>query len=95
MADVAIGLVAGVVAGLIFFGGLRWTVARLADTRRPVLLAVGSFILRGLAVAGLIVAVADGSLLRVLGALAGILGVRTLLVSITRRELEGEEAQWT
>jgi F1F0 ATPase subunit 2 len=83
------------VAGLIFFGGLRWTVDRIADSRKPVLLAVGSFIVRGLAVAGLVVAVADGSLLRVLAALVGILGVRTLLVSITRRELEGEEAQWT
>lgn len=93
--DLVLGLASGAVAGLVFFGGLKWTIARLGESPRPVLLAVGSFVVRSLFVAGLVVAISNGSLTRVLAALAGMLAIRTWLVSLTRRDLEAEEAQWT
>ena len=94
-ADIVVGLVTGALAGLAFFGGLKWTVTRLGSSSHPMLLAVGSFVVRSVVIAGLIVAVANGSLTRVLAALIGILVARTVLVSLTRRQLEAEEATWT
>lgn len=94
-ADIVVGLITGALAGLAFFGGLKWTVARLGSSSHPMLLAVGSFVVRSVVIAGLIVVVANGSLTRVLAALIGILVARTVLVSLTRSQLEAEEATWT
>lgn len=86
-ADILIGSVVGVVAGLVFFGGLRWTVARLVTARRPLVLATASFLVRsGVVVVGLVILV-QGELARILGALAGMLVARTALVSFARREI--------
>ncbi len=41
---------AGVVLGLFFYGGLWYSVSHLADSRHAILLAVGSFWIRVLAV---------------------------------------------
>lgn len=95
IADIGIGLAAGLVAGAVFFAGLHWTVSRLATARRPLLLTVASFMVRGAVVAGLLVAVSDGVLARVLAGLAGILAVRTVMVALVRRHLEVEESSWT
>lgn len=91
--DVAIGLVVGVAAGALFFGGLRWTVQRLPDTRRPLLLASVSLIVRALALAGLLVIASDGRFLRIAVALVAILAVRTVMVR--RAQLEDGEMSWT
>ena len=94
--DITIGLVAGLAAGLVFFGGLRWTLDRLATVRRPVLLAVVSVVARTAMVAGALVAVAGGSITRVLAGLAGLILVRTAMVARVRRELEtAEVSRWT
>ncbi|MGD2042757.1 MAG: ATP synthase subunit I [Acidimicrobiia bacterium] len=95
IADIGIGLAVGLIAGVVFFGGLRWTLDRLATARRPLLLTVASFMLRGVAVAGLLVLVSEGVLARVLAGLAGILVVRTVMVARVRREFEAEESSWT
>ena len=78
--DIVIGLITGAVLGLFFFGGLFWTVRRLPVSRRPTLLAFSSFLVRGLVVAGGVVLVSDGSLVRILTALVGVMAVRTVLV---------------
>jgi F1F0 ATPase subunit 2 len=95
IADIGIGLAAGLVAGVIFFGGLRWTLNRLATTHHPLLLTVSSFIVRGVVVAGLLVVVSDGVLARVLAGLVGILVARTAIVALVRQDLEAEESSWT
>jgi len=95
--DLALGLVAGIAAGAVFFGGLRWTLDRLAASRRPLGLAAASFAVRSAAVAGLLVVVSGGSASRVLAGLAGLLVVRTVLVGRARRSLADagrEEAPW-
>jgi len=81
-ADIALGLTVGAVLGLFFFGGLLWTVRRLPGSRRPTLLAFSSFLVRGLVVAGGVVLVSEGSLVRILAALVGIIVVRTAFVQI-------------
>lgn len=91
--DVAIGLVAGTVAGALFFGGLHWTVQRLQDSRRPLLLASVSLIVRAFVLAGLLVVASDGRFLRIAVALAAILAVRTAMVR--RARLEEGEISWT
>lgn len=94
--DVIVGAAAGIVAGIVFFGGLRWTVARLATSDRPLVVAGTSFLVRSAVVVVLLVAVADGEFARIVAALAGLLAVRFVMVATVRRSLEAdEEASWT
>ncbi len=94
--DIAVGALVGLVAGLVFFGGLRWTVSRLDTARRPAVLVVSSLLVRVAVVAGAFVVFSGGSLTRVLAGLGGLLVVRTLMVSAARRELAAMEvASWT
>ncbi len=95
MLDLAIGLAAGIVGGVGFFGGLWWTVRRLPDARRPVLLATASFLLRGLLLASLLVLVAGGEPVRVVAGLVGVLAVRTVMVRRTRAASTEEGSTWT
>jgi F1F0 ATPase subunit 2 len=94
--DVMVGVIVGAVAGLVFFGGLRWTVSRLETARRPVVLVTSSLLIRVAVVAGALVLFSDGRLARVLAGLGGLLVVRTVMVAATRRELATMEAtSWT
>lgn len=94
--DLAVGLAAGSAGGVAFFGGLHWTVRRLPASRRPVVLATVSFVVRGLLLAALLVAAAGSSPIRVLAGLGGVLLVRTVLVRRVRRSLAAEGGEtWT
>lgn len=94
--DIALGLAVGVPVGLVFFGGLRWTLTRLEDARRPMALMLGSLVVRIAILAAALVGLAGGSLTRVLAAVAGLLVVRTVMVFRARRGLEAQEvSQWT
>jgi F1F0 ATPase subunit 2 len=96
MLDALIGLGTGIVAGGVFFGGLRWTVSRLTHTRRPVLLTSTSFLVRSGFVVFTLLLIADGGLVRILAGLVGMLAVRTALVANSRRSLDSAEASsWT
>lgn len=44
--DAVLGLIAGFAIGVFFFGGLAWTVGRLARSRWPALLFMTSLALR-------------------------------------------------
>lgn len=96
MGDLLVGLGAGALAGAAFFGGLRWTVARLTVVRRPVLLAATSFLLRSALLVSVFLVMVDGALLRALAGLGGLLAVRTALVTAARRGVDpAEESSWT
>lgn len=70
---------AGFLLGLVFFGGLWWTVRALLGSRHPVLLTLASFWARtGLAVAGFLV-VTGSRWENALLCLAGFLAARVLL----------------
>jgi F1F0 ATPase subunit 2 len=74
--ELAGALAVGAALGFWFFGGLLWTVRRLADARRPVMLMLTSFAVRTAGVvAGLIWLVSRHWLLPV-AALVGFVAVR-------------------
>ena len=75
-----LSLCAGAGLGLLFFGGLWWTVRRLPMARHPAPLALGSLVVRlGGSLAGFYL-VMDGHWVRLLACLTGFLLARTLLV---------------
>lgn len=85
-----VGLVIGLAAGLVFFGGLWWTTQRLALTRRPGLLLTTSLISRlgVLTVCLVIVARFDGAAL--IGALCGLVVTR-----ITMTRAASQDRLWS
>lgn len=93
--DLAIGLTAGLLAGALFFGGLRWTLSRLTTTPRPTLLAAASFLVRTALVVAILLVTIDGRLVRAVSVLGGFVIVRTVLVARERRLLEKEVTTWT
>lgn len=88
--DLMIGLGAGALAGAVFFGGLHWTVWRLAAARRPAALAAGSFVVRSAAVVAVFFLMMNGSFFRALAGLAGLVVVRTVIVAGVRRSGDRE-----
>lgn len=76
-----LSLIAGVGLGLLYFGGLWWTVRKLPTASSPALLILASLAIRtGLAILGFYLVMA-GRWERLLACLAGFLLVRTLLVN--------------
>lgn len=70
----------GLAVGWFFFAGLYWTVRRLATTRHPAALSLGSLLLRlGISLAALY-GVMAGDWRRLAAALAGIIIMRIVLV---------------
>jgi F1F0 ATPase subunit 2 len=75
-----LALLAGMVLGALYFGGLWWTVQRLTSARHPGLLFLASFIGRtAVTLAGFFL-IAGGRWQRLLACLAGFVLARFLLV---------------
>lgn len=72
-------LLAGMVLGIFFFGGLWWTVRKGMTATNPALWFVGSFLLRTGVVLGGFYAVGASDWQRLLAALAGFVLARMLL----------------
>jgi F1F0 ATPase subunit 2 len=76
--------VAGGVLGVIFFGGLWWTVERLASSPRPGLWMLGSLLLRmSVTLAGFYLA-SGGRWGRMLACLAGFIMARLVVMRLCR-----------
>jgi F1F0 ATPase subunit 2 len=76
---------AGGVLGLLFYGGLWWTVRRAFDSPRPALWVGGSLLLRmACAVAGFVI-VSAGDWQRLLACLLGFWAARWLILRLTAR----------
>lgn len=76
----ATALIAGLVMGALYFGGLWLTVQRLSDARQPALLALGSLAGRlGMLLLGLYF-IAGGQFARIGIYLLGFFIMRTILV---------------
>ena len=77
-------LMAGVLLGAMFFGGLWWTVRKGIASKRPAAWFLGSMLLRmGLTVAGFYF-VADGHWQRLLLCLLGFAMARLIVTRFTR-----------
>ncbi len=84
MAILALSLVAGLVLGGIFFGGLWWTIRRGVASARPWLWFGGSLILRlGVALGGFYY-VSGGEWQRLLACLLGFLLARLTVIQLVR-----------
>jgi F1F0 ATPase subunit 2 len=72
-------LTAGMLTGVLYFGGLWWTVRRLVHSRRPGPLLAGSFLVRTAIALGLFYVVMEKNWLRLAVCLAGFLIMRHIL----------------
>lgn len=68
---------AGAAAGVVFFGGLQWTVGRALDSARPARWLLASFVARLAVLGALLVAAGQGHVERVAAMLAGVLLARS------------------
>jgi F1F0 ATPase subunit 2 len=76
----ALAFVAGLGLGLFYFGGLWLTVNRLITAGQPGLLALGSLLLRNVAVLAGFWLVMGGQLDRLVACIVGFFIMRTLLI---------------
>ena len=77
-------LLAGVLLGMFFFGGLWWTIRRVLASKQPAALFFFSLLLRtGVALAGFYF-VARGDWRRMLACLVGFILARILVTWLTR-----------
>ena len=84
-AAVGVALLAGVASGLLFFGGLWWTIRRGLGSATPAAWFIGSFVLRtGIVVPGFYF-VCDGDWRRLLACTLGFLAARSMLMRRSRR----------
>ncbi len=84
----AIAAAAGYLIGMMYFGGLWWTVRRLADSPRPALvLAISYFVRTALLFVGFYLALGD-HWLRLIFCFGGFLIARQQWMRKTRRSLE-------
>lgn len=75
-------LAAGIAAGLLFFGGLKWTIQRLPLTRHPFALALASLFIRAAFIMGVLLLVGQREWQRYVVLLAGILLARLVAVRV-------------
>jgi F1F0 ATPase subunit 2 len=85
MLDAPWAPISGFMLGLLFYGGLWWTVQHMAEFRRPALTVLGSALLRMAVVLGGFYGVAGADWLRLLLCLAGFLVARLAVTWATRR----------
>lgn len=76
----------GLVCGTIYFVGLYWTVEKGLSSKRPVLLFLGSFLLRSGSVLAVFYFSMDGQVSRILISLAGFVIARIIINRIIRRK---------
>lgn len=83
---------AGVLLGVIFFGGLWWTVRKGVSSQQPALWFLGSMLVRtGLVVAGFYV-ISDGHWQRLVAGLLGFVIARLLVTRLTRSRREARDS---
>jgi F1F0 ATPase subunit 2 len=81
LAGWALAWIVGLAFGLLHFAGLRWTLERLLQTRRPAAALGLSSLVRLLLLAGALALATDGRPARLACALLGVLVARTWVVS--------------
>lgn len=79
-AQLLLGLVVGALAGGLYFGGLWFTVRRLATARRPLWVLIGSFAARLALLLVALYLLAGRHWSSLVGALLGVLLARTVLI---------------
>jgi F1F0 ATPase subunit 2 len=78
--DLTISWAVGLGLGWLFFAGLWWTVRRLPKSRHPVLLSVGSLVVRTAGVVAGLICISSKHWSCLVAALVGILLMRAITV---------------
>ena len=97
MWQLVMAVVAGLLLGTFYYGGLWWTVRQVQSAQRPGLLFTASFITRTLVVIGGFFLVTRGDGLLILVCLVAFIGVRMVLTrrwgpaGLKTMALKGEE----
>ena len=79
-----LALAAGVLLGVLFFGGLWWTVRKGLTAKRPALWFLSSMLLRTGVTLGGFYLVGDHDVWRLLACLAGFIAARLIVTRLTR-----------
>ena len=69
----------GVILGIIFFGGLYWTIQKLTEVKQPALLMIGSLIFRMALLLSVLFYVSKSGYKGILYALLGMFLVRVIM----------------
>ncbi len=77
-------VLAGMIVGIVFFGGLWWTVRRALSSGQAAIWFSGSFVARTVIALTDFYFAAQGDWRRMLGCVAGFLGARMCVVRLTR-----------
>jgi len=83
--DLTLAGAAGLVLGLLFFGGLWWTLRRAFSSARPALWVAASLLLRMAVVASGFVLVAAGDWRNLLACLLGFWAARWITIQLSKR----------
>lgn len=79
--EIAVSVAVGIGIGLLYFGGLWWTVVRIQSANNPLALYMISLVLRSAIAVMFLVLVLQAGIFHMLAAFVGFLGVRIVLVS--------------
>lgn len=82
--------VAGILSGILFFGGLWYTVKKGVRLRNPFFLFAGSFIVRTAVTMAVFYYISDGSWQRILICTAGFVAARFAVMSFTGKSGSAE-----
>jgi F1F0 ATPase subunit 2 len=86
----ALALLAGILLGALFFGGLWWTVLKGLSAKRPALLFIASMLVRtSIALAGFYF-VSGGDWKRLLACLLGFIIARLIITRLTSMPMSEE-----
>ena len=91
--ELALAVAAGGLLGLLFFGGLWWTLRRAMASPRPALWVGSSLLLRMGCVAGGFILVSAGDWRRMVSCLLGFWAARWLVVRTTAIRPESSSAK--
>lgn len=90
--NLALALMAGALLGVVFYGGLWWTVRKAVSSQRPALWFFGSQLARmGVVLVGFYL-VADGRWERLVVSLCGFVLARVLVVRFTGPPVEAHDS---
>lgn len=78
--------ITGIGFGIIFFGGLQYTVKYITKVRNPALLMSGSLIIRMAVLVFGFYYIRDGSYLNMPVALMGVILVRVIMTRLSKRQ---------
>jgi len=84
----ALALMAGLLLGTIFFGGLWWTVRKGISSKSPALWFLGSMLLRMGIVLGGFYFIGRGDWQRIIVCLLGFIIARIIVMRLTRTPIE-------